>query len=136
MASQNPYHQNPEIEKPKKKFRIRFMPVDKVIEIDPSQLPFGETGLPGSILDIAMHNGIEIDHACGGVAACSTCHVYVKRGGESCNEPEDFELDLIDTAPGNNFESRLSCQTCPNGEVDLVVEIPEWNRNLVKEGNS
>ena len=109
------------------------MPMDKVIEVDPEKLPFGETGLPGSLLDIALSHGIEIDHACGGVAACSTCHVRVKEGLASCNEAEDFELDLIDAAPGNSFDSRLSCQTCPNGSVDLVVEIPEWNRNLAKE---
>lgn len=134
MAGQNPYLKYPQIAKPKKSFRIRFMPMNKVIEVDPTQLPFGETGLPGSILDIALHNGVEIDHACGGVAACSTCHVFVKEGDKTCNAPEDFELDLLDSAPGNNFSSRLSCQTCPNGEADLVVEIPAWNRNLVKEG--
>ena len=133
MAGQNPYLKYPQIEKPKKKFRVRFMPMDKVIEVDPEKLPFGETGLPGSLLDIALSHGIEIDHACGGVAACSTCHVRVKEGLASCNEAEDFELDLIDAAPGNSFDSRLSCQTCPNGSVDLVVEIPEWNRNLAKE---
>jgi len=134
MGGSNPYIKYPHIQKPSKKFKVTFQPMNKTIEVDPAKLPFGDTGLPGSLLDIAMANGIAIDHACGGVSACSTCHVFVKNGGASCNEAEDFELDMLDNAPGNSIESRLSCQACPNGEVDLVVEIPGWNRNLAKEG--
>ncbi|MDB5038467.1 MAG: fdxB [Bacteriovoracaceae bacterium] len=136
MGGTNPYIKNPQIEKPKQKFKVRFMPMNVEVEVDPEKLPLGDTGLPGSILDIALHNGIEIDHACGGVCACSTCHVYIKTGGETCNEAEDFEYDMLDSAPGNSTESRLSCQACPNGTKDIVVEIPGWNRNIVKEGNS
>jgi len=135
MAGENPYIQIPQIEKPSRKFRIKFMPMNKIIEVDPQDIPFGETGLPGSILDIALKNGVEIDHACGGVSACSTCHVIVKEGFKTCNEAEDFEMDMLDRAPGLTVNSRLACQACPNGSVDLVVEIPEWNRNLVREGN-
>lgn len=108
--------------------------MNQVVEVDPSKLPYGDTGLPGSLLDIALHHGISLDHACGGVCACSTCHVFVKSGMESCSEAEDSELDLVDAAPGNSMESRLSCQCVPDGEKDLVVEIPGWNRNLAKEG--
>ncbi len=134
MGGENPYLKNQDIAKPKKKYRIRFMPMNKVIEVDPNKIPLGDTGLPGSILDIALANGIEIDHACGGVCACSTCHVHVKEGRESCNEPEDFEYDMLEAAPGNSIDSRLSCQCVANGDVDLVVEIPNWNRNLAREG--
>ncbi|MBN8555893.1 MAG: 2Fe-2S iron-sulfur cluster binding domain-containing protein [Deltaproteobacteria bacterium] len=134
MGGSNPYLSGSEIKPPKKKYKIRFMPMNKVVEVDPAQLPFGDTGLSGSILDIAMHFGIPIDHACGGVCACSTCHVFVKEGKETCNEAEDFEYDMLDTAPGNTIESRLSCQCVANGEKDLVVEIPGWNKNLAKEG--
>jgi 2Fe-2S ferredoxin len=135
MGGSNPYIKYPQIKKPSKKFKVRFMPMNKVVEVDPDLLPFGETGLPGSVLDIAMAHGIEIDHACGGVSACSTCHVIVKEGGASCNEAEDYELDMLDNAPGNSVNSRLSCQACPNGSVDLVVEIPGWNRNLARESH-
>jgi 2Fe-2S ferredoxin len=135
MGGSNPYVKYPQIKKPSKKFKVRFMPLNKVVEVDPDLLPFGETGLPGSLLDIAMAHGIEIDHACGGVSACSTCHVIVKEGGASCNEAEDYELDMLDNAPGNSVNSRLSCQACPNGSVDLVVEIPGWNRNLARESH-
>lgn len=135
MGGTNPYIKPPNVTKPKRVFRVKFMPMNKVIEVDPQKLPFGETGLPGSLLDIALAHGVEIDHACGGVSACSTCHVVVKEGFSSCNEPEDFELDMLDNAPGLTPQSRLSCQACPNGEVDLIVEIPGWNRNLAKEGH-
>ena len=135
MGGSNPYIKYPQIKKPSKRFKVRFMPMNKVVEVDPDLLPFGETGLPGSLLYIAMAHGIEIDHACGGVSACSTCHVIVKEGGASCNEAEDYELDMLDNAPGNSVNSRLSCQACPNGSVDLVVEIPGWNRNLAREGH-
>ncbi len=110
------------------------MPMNKTVEVDPKDLPYGDTGLPGSVLDIALNNGVVIDHACGGVAACSTCHIFVKRGLQTCSEAEDYEFDMLDSAPGNTAESRLSCQCVPNGEADLVVEIPEWNRNLAREG--
>lgn len=110
--------------------------MNKVVEVDPAHLPFGDTGLPGSLLDIAMHNGVDLDHACGGVAACSTCHVIVKEGQKSCNEAEDYELDILDAAPGVVENSRLGCQCVPNGEADVIVEIPNWNRNYAREGSS
>lgn len=133
MGGTNPYIKTPEIEHPKKPFKITFSGI-KTITIEPSQIPFGETGLPGSILDIALNNGVGMDHACGGVCACATCHVVVKQGLESCNGPTENELDMLDLAPDLRPESRLGCQCVPNGEADLVVEIPSWNRNLVREG--
>lgn len=87
-----------------------------------------------SILDIALSNGIEIDHACGGVVACSTCHVHIKQGFHTCSEAEEAELDMLDLAPDLKPNSRLACQCVPNGELDITVEIPSWNRNLVREG--
>jgi 2Fe-2S ferredoxin len=135
MAGVNPYIKPADAEPPKKKYKITFLPVGKTIEVDPAQIPYGRTGNPGSILDIALSHGIELDHACGGVCACSTCHVIVKEGLKSCNEATDDELDMVEQAPGITPESRLGCQTVPNGTMDVVVEIPSWNRNLVKEGH-
>lgn len=136
MGGSNPYlRYSNEVKPAKTRFQIRFMPEDRVVNVDPEKIPYGETGLPGSILDIALHHGIEIDHACGGVAACATCHVIVKEGSETCNEPEDFEWDQLEAAPATTQQSRLSCQCVPDGRQNLTVEIPSWNRNAVREGS-
>lgn len=115
-------------------FTITFLPEGRVVQCEPGRVPSGGLGEPGSLLDIAEAEGIDIDHACGGVAACSTCHVIVREGLESCNEASEAEEDQLDKAPGVTPKSRLACQCIPNGKKSLKVEIPNWNRNLVREG--
>jgi 2Fe-2S ferredoxin len=133
MGGSNPYIEAREIELPKQKYAITFLPLQSRIEVDPAELPYSREGLPGSILEIALGHKIEIDHACGGVSACSTCHVIVRSGLESTNEASEAEEDMLDNAPGLTPQSRLACQTVADGSVDLVVEIPEWNRNFARE---
>lgn len=106
-----------------------------VVTVEPSKLPYAEPGQPGSLLASLLELGIDVDHACGGVCACSTCHVYVRKGGSSANEASEEEEDMLDTAPALQSSSRLACQCVPDGSSDIVVEIPAWNRNLVKEGH-
>ncbi len=103
------------------------------VEVDPAKLPYSRDGQKGSILEIALGHKIEIDHACGGVCACSTCHVIVRQGLGSCPQATEEEDDQLDNAPGLTPQSRLACQTVPNGSSDVVVEVPGWNRNLVSE---
>lgn len=134
MGGKNPYLEPVTVEKPVQKYQVTFLPAGKVVEVDPAKIPYGNTGLEGSILDIAMANGVDIDHACGGVVACSTCHVYVNQGRSTCNEASEGELDQLDNAPATRFSSRLACQTVPNGRENVTVEIPGWNRNAVREG--
>ena len=139
MGGSNPYIKTAEAVLPKTKYRIRFEPEDLsvgepvTVEVDPAKIPYGDTGQPGSILSIALSHGIDIEHTCGGVCACSTCHVYVKDGMNTCNEPTDDELDQLESAPGLTTQSRLSCQTVPDGTKDVRVVIPSWNVNFVKE---
>ena len=133
MAGKNPYIEEPKFEAATKAFTVTFVGEGEPITVDPADLPYGRTGLPGSILDIALEHGLVLDHACGGVCACSTCHVIVREGLDSCNEATDDELDQLDDARGQELNSRLACQCVPNGMKNLVVQIPEWNRNLVKE---
>ena len=135
MGGTNPYIENVEHPLPKTAYKLTILCEGErhEVEVDPSALPYTREGRPGSILEIAEGNGIEIDHACGGVCACSTCHVILREGADSCNEATEDEEDMLDNAPGLELNSRLACQAVPDGSCDVVVEIPEWNRNLVKE---
>ena len=91
-----------------------------------------------SFLEIAEANEIDLDHACGGVCACSTCHVKILTGADALNEATEDEEDQLDEARGVELTSRLGCQARilrpPEGGV-IEVEIPAWNVNLVKEGH-
>lgn len=86
-----------------------------------------------SILGAAMDAHIDIEHACGGVCACSTCHVYVVEGESLLSEAEDDELDRVEEAPDVRRNSRLSCQCRIMKSGKIVVAVPAWNRNAVKE---
>ena len=98
-----------------------------------ASLPEAHEGHTGSLLSLLLSAGVEIDHTCGGVCACSTCHVYVEEGFDSAPEPIEEEEDQLDFAPALRDTSRLSCQCVPDGSTDVVVEIPEWSRNEVSE---
>ncbi len=135
MGGSNPYIDEVKYTPATKKYKVTFLPSGKTIEVDPAKIPYGHNGLPGSILDISEGIKAGLDHACGGVCACSTCHVIVKQGLESCNEATDAELDELDMAPGITQKSRLGCQTVPDGTTDIVVEIPDWNKNYAKEAD-
>lgn len=133
MGGSNPFIEKVEAELPTKKYTITFLPEKEVVEVDPAKLPYSREGEVGSILEIALGHDLDVDHACGGVCACSTCHVIVREGLESCNESTEDEEDQLDNAPGLTMQSRLACQCVPDGTRNLVVEIPNWNRNLVRE---
>lgn len=137
MGGVNPYISKVEATKPEKPFKVTFIVEEthetKEIVVDPALIPYGRTGLEGSVLDIAEGAGVEIDHSCGGVCACATCHVHVLQGLDSCPPATEDEEDQLDTARDLVPESRLSCQCVPNGTQDLVVKVPAWNKNLAKE---
>ena len=136
MGGQNPYIKAAPLPLPIAKYTLKIIDEGKrahVIEVDPARIPYSGQGLPGSILDIALASHVALDHACGGVCACSTCHVIVREGLEACNEPTDDEADQLDEAYGLTPQSRLGCQCVPNGSRPIVVEIPTWNRNLARE---
>ncbi len=113
------------------KYNVTFEPAGVTVQVDPSQYPYGTHGRPGSLLDIALANDVEIEHTCGGVGACSTCHVIVRAGEANLSEADDEEFDRVEMAPGNTIHSRLACQAVVGG--DVTVEVPQWNRNVAKE---
>lgn len=88
---------------------------------------------PGeSILNVALRNGIEIEHVCEKSCACTTCHCIVREGFDSLEECGELENDMLDKAWGLELESRLSCQTRV-ADKDLVIEIPRYTVNHARE---
>ena len=78
-----------------------------------------------SVLDVALNNGIQLQHNCGGVCGCSTCHVYVERGEDSLPEISDEEEDFIDRAENPRINSRLGCQCVVQADTDdLTILVP------------
>ena len=112
--------------------KVTFVNIDRTVEFESGNLPYDDHGKPESILDVAMNFGVQLEHACGGSCACTTCHVIVKEGDNNLSPADEDELDRLDTAPGLTLHSRLACQAVVKG--DVVVEIPSWNRNYVSEG--
>ncbi len=117
----------------------RVIPIRFVLE-DPEGLTgknVGEltlmAGTGDTLLDLAMEHGINIEHACGGVCACSTCHVYVEQGMGNLSEATEAEEDRVEEAPGLQRNSRLACQCVVRKAGEIVVRVPAWNRNAVKE---
>ncbi|MEO5783089.1 MAG: 2Fe-2S iron-sulfur cluster-binding protein [Ginsengibacter sp.] len=84
-----------------------------------------------SILEIALTNDIDLHHNCGGVCACSTCHLYVEQGEDFLEELSDKEEDFIDRAINPRLNSRLGCQcVLHTGNGDIVVTLPDQTQFL------
>jgi 2Fe-2S ferredoxin len=114
--------------------RVTFLPENKTVEFPFGTLPYDGHGEPMSLLDVAENYGIFLDHACGGVCACTTCHLHIKQGEAGLSEAEEKELDRMELAPGLQLNSRLGCQAVIEKPGTYVVEIPAWNKNYVQEG--
>lgn len=87
-----------------------------------------------SILDAALRNHIDIEHACEKSCACTTCHVIVREGFDSLADASENEEDYLDKAWGLEPRSRLSCQA-KVAQQDLVIEIPRYTINMVSENH-
>jgi 2Fe-2S ferredoxin len=77
-----------------------------------------------SLLEVLLDAGIVLHHNCGGVCACSTCHIYIKNGAEFLEALSDKEEDFIDRAVSPRIESRLGCQCellVGSGELEILV---------------
>jgi 2Fe-2S ferredoxin len=84
-----------------------------------------------SILEVALKNDIELHHNCGGVCACSTCHLYVDQGESCIEELSDKEEDFIDRAVSPRLNSRLGCQCLlQEGKGEIVVTLPDQTQFL------
>lgn len=85
-----------------------------------------------SILEVALKNDINLHHNCGGVCACSTCHLYVNKGEEFLEELSDKEEDFIDRAVNPRLNSRLGCQCVllDDEEGEVEVTLPDQTQFL------
>jgi len=93
--------------------KVTFIPDQRAVEV-----PRGS-----SILQAAEAAGVELPHNCGGVCACTTCHVWVEEGFATLSEVEEREDDKLNEAEGLSPRSRLGCQACVE-DADVVVRIP------------
>ncbi len=104
--------------------RVTFLQngVAKPYDVNLDDMPYQRHGRRGSLLDVALNVGFPLEHACGGNAACTTCHVIVREGMDHLSEMDDEEADRLDGAWGVTPRSRLACQAIVKG--DVTCEIP------------
>ncbi|MEM1218011.1 MAG: 2Fe-2S iron-sulfur cluster-binding protein [Bacteroidota bacterium] len=87
-----------------------------------------------SILEITEDHDVHLNHNCGGVCACSTCHIYVNQGEDELEEISDKEEDFIDRAINPKLESRLGCQcVILEDDAEIEVTIPDQSRIIGHE---
>lgn len=97
------------------------------------RVPLGE-----NLLEAAHANNVDLEGACEGSLACSTCHVIIEDQGvyDSLPEPDDDENDMLDLAFGLTETSRLGCQVLATKAMDgLRVRIPSATRNFAVDGH-
>jgi 2Fe-2S ferredoxin len=79
-----------------------------------------------TILEAALMNNIELHHNCGGVCACSTCHIYINTGDGKIEPLNDKEEDFIDRAKNPKLNSRLACQCVMlQNESEINITVPD-----------
>jgi ferredoxin len=91
--------------------KVRFTRENLEVEIEAGQ----------TILEAAKKVGAPEGDRCGGVCACSTCHVYVTKGFDSLSEIEDEEFDILDKAFDVRSTSRLGCQAKVEGDIEVEI---------------
>ncbi len=86
-----------------------------------------------SVMEIAHRHAVDIEGACDGSLACSTCHVIVEAAwATKLDEPSEDEEDMLDLAFGLTETSRLGCQIIMSESLDgLTVELPQETRNML-----
>lgn len=94
-----------------------------------------EAPLGLSVLEIAHKNGLDLEGACEGSLACSTCHVVVDQAWfDKLDEATEEEEDMLDLAFGLTHTSRLGCQIKMVEALDgLEVTVPTGTRNMLVE---
>lgn len=102
--------------------KITFLPSNRSIAFESGKLPYQGEGLRESLLDVALHAGVEdLRHLCAGICACITCHVIVEQGDENLSPMERDEEDRLYRIPNLSVHSRLACRAVARGDVTARV---------------
>ncbi|MEW6057978.1 MAG: 2Fe-2S iron-sulfur cluster-binding protein [Bdellovibrionota bacterium] len=94
-----------------KRHKIHWISLAKTTEVADGQ----------TILDAALDNEVDLNHACGGFCACTTCHIYVKEGAANLSVMDEEESERLEYKDGRTTESRLSCQSKVHGDIAVVI---------------
>ena len=87
-----------------------------------------------TLQEITEDHDVHLNHNCGCVCACSTCHVYIDKGEAAFPEISDREEDFIDRAINPKVESRLACQCIIEDDAaDIEVTIPDQSQIIGHE---
>ncbi len=78
-------------------------------------------GISLNLMEVLKASEYDIMATCGGMALCATCMVQVLEGAEQLRSPHDIELDMLDTVPNSNDQSRLSCQITVNENLEGCI---------------
>lgn len=91
-----------------------------------------ENVAPGqTLLEVVLKNDIELHHNCGGVCACTTCHLYIDKGMEHIDEMSEREEDFVDRAVNPRLNSRLGCQSLLlEGDGEVEITLPDQTQFL------
>jgi len=104
----------------------------KIIFIEKGETKEFEVPIGTSVLEVAHNNNINLEGACEGSLACSTCHVVVDKSFyDKLKPPSEDEEDMLDLAFGLTSTSRLGCQIIMTKELDgLTLIVPDETRNI------
>ena len=104
----------------------------KIVFIEKGEAKEFEVPIGSSVLEVAHSNNINLEGACEGSLACSTCHVIVdKKFYDKLKSPSEDEEDMLDLAFGLTPTSRLGCQIIMTKELDgLTLIVPDETRNI------
>ncbi|NBX52323.1 MAG: 2Fe-2S ferredoxin [Proteobacteria bacterium] len=104
----------------------------KIVFVEKGEKKEFEVPVGSSVLEVAHNNNINLEGACEGSLACSTCHVIVDKAFyNKLTPPTEDEEDMLDLAFGLTPTSRLGCQIIMTKELDgLTVIVPDETRNI------
>jgi ferredoxin len=124
------WHGGPTVSKDAPTVNVTFLQPDETKKT--VQARVGET-----LLQTAHRNDIDLEGACEGVCACSTCHLILSQDlYDSLPEPSEDEEDMLDMAFGLQETSRLGCQITVSQEMEgVVLEMPKATRNFYVDGH-